>query len=173
MAEITPLQSAPENPPESLPQEGNPRRFPLLGVVLLVAVVGLALYIGVNVLSVLFAVVAPPLPPMPPNIVQTSHENVAYGVDRWKYTSTTDGCTLLRYLQENGGVCTLAPMQCGEDPNTPGAFQISDGLVARCNGRQDFSIFSMTWFGLIIREGDGSTRLDLDREVFWLGTGPQ
>jgi len=167
MAEIEPPDA-----PAIEPSEVRGRRLSLLAIPLLVIVVVLAAYIGINVVSVLFAVVSPPLPPIPPNVVQTSHESTAYGVDYWRYTSTEDGCVLVRYLQENGGVCQIAPAQCAAPEGQLGAATL-DGIVARCEGRQDFSIFTMTWFGMVIREAPGKTQLQLDREVYWLGTGPQ
>ena len=163
---------APETPPAAETKAGGKQRYPLLVLPLLIVLVIVAAYIGINVLSVLFAVVSPPLPPVPPNVVQTSHESTAYGVDYWRYTSSEDGCVLLRYLQENGGVCQIAPTQCSAPEGQQGT-TIVDGIVARCNGRQDFSNFTMTWFGMIIREAPGQTQLQLDREVYWLGTGPQ
>ena len=56
MAEITPQETT-----------EKPGRPPLLALILLIAALVLAFYIGTNVLSVLFAVVSPPLPPIPPN----------------------------------------------------------------------------------------------------------
>ena len=173
MAKVDAPPDAPAIEPtetESVPRSG--RRFVLLAVPLLVAVVVVAAYIGINVLSVLFAVVSPPLPPIPPNVTQTSHENTAYGVDYWRYTSSEDGCVLVRYLEENGGVCQLAPAQCAAPQGQQGMVAM-DGIVARCEGRQDFSIFTLTWRGVVIREAPGRTQLQLDREVYWIGTGPQ
>ncbi|MEP7291202.1 MAG: hypothetical protein ABI835_05435 [Chloroflexota bacterium] len=169
MAEI----DAPEATAES-PQEPGGRRISLLALVLLIAVVGLAAYIGANVLGVLFAVISPPMPPMPLNLTETRHENVAYGVDHWRYTSTENACTLVKYLEENGGECEYAPMQCIEPPEqSTSVAMATEGIVGRCGGRIDFSIFTMTWFGLVIRESETEVQLQLDREVYWMGTGPQ
>lgn len=173
MAEI---ESPPDDPTavqdETEPSASHGRHLSLLAIPLLVVVVIVAAYIGVNVLSVLFAVVSPPMPPIPPNVTQISHESPAYGVDYWRFTSTEDGCALVRYLQDNGGVCLNAPAQCSAPEGQQGTTTL-DGIVARCEGRQDFSIFTMTWSGRVIREAPGKTQLQLDREVYWLGTGPQ
>lgn len=150
-----------------------PRRIPVLGIVLLVAAVGLAIYIGTNVLSVLFAVVAPPSPPLPPNMDAVSHESVSYGVDLWKYTTTDNACDVVEYLEENDGVCRVAPMQCGEYREEHSDFDIATSVVARCEGRVDFSIFNMQWWALVMRLPNTQTQLELHREVYWLGTGPQ
>lgn len=150
-----------------------PRRVPVLALVLLVAVVALGIYIGTNVLSVLFAVVSPPLPPVPPGMTSVSHETESYGVDLWKYTTTGDACEVLQYIQENGGVCRVAPMQCGEYREDNSGFSIANSVVARCTGSIDFSIFNMQWWALVMRLPTTETQLELHREVFWLGTGPQ
>lgn len=173
MAEIDAPPDAPAiEPAETESARGGGRRFLLLTIPLLVAVVVVSAYIGINVLSVLFAVVSPPLPPIPPNVAQTNHESTAYGVDYWRYTSTEDGCVLARYLEENGGVCQLAPAQCAAPQGQQGMVAM-DGIVARCEGKQDFSIFTLTWRGVVIHEAPGRTQLQLDREVYWIGTGPQ
>lgn len=166
MAVVTPPEAS-----SDAPQTRGRGRVSFLTFLLLVVVIAVAAYIGFNVLTVLFAVVSPPLPPMPANIVETQHENVAYGVDRWRYTSTENGCTLVRFLEENGGVCEYAPMQCMTNPDETSQSLISEGIVARCIGNIDFSIFTMNWFGLVVQQSATQSQLDLDREVFWLGTG--
>ncbi len=172
MAVVTPPDTSSSESAQDTAHPETRRRIPFLGLALLVGVVALAGYIGVNVLTVLFAVVSPPLPPMPANLVEISHENVAYGVDRWRYTSTEDACSLVKFLEDNSGVCVYAPLQCATNPEQTNRFA-ADGLVARCDGSIDFSIFTMNWFGLVVKNSDSQSRLDLDREVFWLGTGRQ
>lgn len=148
------------------------RRPPFLAILLLVAVVALAFFIGTNVLSVLYAIIAPPLPPLPPNMEQVSHESPAYGVDNWKYSTTQDACELVKYVQDNGGVCVVAPMTCGEFRDE-GSGNSSLALVARCSGDMAFSIFNEQWWSLIMRQASGTASFELRREVFWIGIGPQ
>ena len=150
-----------------------PRRIPVLALVLLVAVVALGIYIGTNVLGVLFAVVSPPLPPLPPGMDAVSHESDSYGVDLWKYTTTGDACEVVQYIQDNGGVCRVAPMQCGEYQEDNSGFTVANSVVARCVGSVEFSIFNMQWWALIMRQPDTRISLELHREVYWIGTGPQ
>ena len=158
----------PEEPTEAQPQ----RRTPLLALVLLTAVVLLAFYVGTNVLTVLFGVVSPPPPPVPPNLEQVSHESAAYGVDVWKYSAPTDSCEIVKYLQENGGYCFYAPYQCGtyRDPNPN--YANGNIVVGRCEGQIPFSIFNEQWSAIITKSRDRA-HLELSREVFWIGTGPQ
>ena len=164
MAEITPQET---------PSVSRPRRLPLLAILLMIAAVVLAFYVGTNVLSVLFAVIAPPSPPLPPNLTQTTHTSEAYGVDNWKYVSTGDACTLVKYVQDNGGTCHIVPLGCGEhravDPN----LAVQNSIVARCDGKMDFSIFNEQWWELITYTTDGKPQIEVNREVYWLGTGPQ
>jgi hypothetical protein len=179
MAEVTPEQPAavtPEAPTavnsDETTEAQAQRRIPLLGLVLLAAAVLLAFYVGTNILTVLFGVVSPPEPPVPANLEQVSHESKAYGVDVWKYSTPTDSCDIVRYFQENGGYCVYAPNQCGayreSDPN----FANGPIVVARCEGEIAFSIFNEQWSALITKTRDRA-HLELSREVFWIGTGPQ
>ncbi len=165
MAEITP-----EITPQETAKKGRP---PLLAIVLLIAVLGLAFYIGTNVLSVLFAVVSPPLPPVPPDLTQVSHTSEAYGVDQWKYVTTGDACTLVKYVQDNGGDCRIVPLGCGENRAFAPNLDVQNTIVARCEGQMSFSIFNEQWWSLVTYAKDGSPQLEVNREVYWLGTGPQ
>ena len=161
MAEIAPLE------PEKA------ARPPLLAIILLIAALILALYVGTNVLSVLFAVVSPPLPPIPPNLTQTNHTSAAYGVDNWKYVSTGDACTLVKYVQDNGGVCHIVPLGCGTSRAVDPNLSVVNSIVARCDGKMNFSIFNEQWWSLISYTKDGTPQIEVNREVYWLGSGPQ
>lgn len=165
MAEVTPPAEQ-ETPP------AQARRIPFLALVLMIAVVGLAFYVGTNILTVLFAVVAPPAPPLPANLTLTSHDSPAYGVDTWKYSVAGDGCDLIQYIQENGGVCIYAPNQCGEFRETDPNYANGNILVGRCEGEIPFSIFNQQWWALVTKSRT-SAFLEVNREVFWIGTGPQ
>ncbi len=141
-------------------------------VLLLIAGVALAIYIGTNVLGVLFGMVAPPLPPIPAGLIEVSHESENYGVDLWTYTSAVDPCEIVPQFGQSG-VCTYAPMQCGALRNVPDDTFETD-IVARCTGKVEFSIFTMEWWALISRViADSSTQVELEREVFWIGNGSQ
>ncbi len=156
-------------------------RLPLLLLPLLVIALLMAVFIGTNVLGVLFGVVAPPLPPLPAGMTQIDHTSPAYGVDTWKYLSsadssgvpTIDACSAVQYIQSNDGVCQLAPLQCGEYRETDDSFSADNSVVARCSGQVAFSIFNMQWWALVMRTPDAQTQLELHREVYWIGTGPQ
>jgi hypothetical protein len=166
---LSEIQTDPLTPAEP----SSARRPPFLAIILLVPVVALAFYIGTNVLSVLYGVVAPPLPPLPPYMDQISHDSPAYGVDNWKYTSTEGACQLVKYVIDNGGTCQIAPMQCGDYRELHTEFSIATSVVARCSGKMNFSIFNEQWWSLVTRTIDDKAKFELNREVYWLGTGPQ
>lgn len=151
----------------------SPRRSPsLLLVLLLILGLVLAIYIGTNVIGVLFGMVSPPLPPLPTGLTETNHINEAYGADVWTYASAEDGCSFVEFYQQFG-VCTVAPFQCGELREPPNLSTGETTVTARCTGGQEFSIFNMKWWALISRlNTDGTTRIELEREVFWIGEGP-
>ncbi len=140
---------------------------------MLAAAVALALFIGTNVLSVLYGVIAPPLPPLPPDLEQVSHTSSAYGVDNWKYSTAGDACQLVKYVEDHGGACLVAPMQCGNYRELHENFSIATSVVARCGGQISFSIFHEQWWSLITRTIDDKALFELNREVYWIGTGPQ
>ncbi|MBK8025631.1 MAG: hypothetical protein IPK19_30625 [Chloroflexi bacterium] len=153
-------------------QPASPRsRFPSVTLILLVGIaLTLAAYIGVNVLGVLVGILAPPLPPVPAGLTEIDHVNEAYGVDIWTYTSPADPCEIVTAFEETG-FCTVAPLQCGELRTEPDQ-QLETSLAARCAGEVEFSIFTMQWWARIFQvNADRSTRLELEREVFWIGDG--
>lgn len=147
----------------------RPRLVLLLGVVALV----LAVFIGSQVLGVLFGIVFPEKPPLPPDVKELSHESTSYGVDSWLYSSDEDACTVLEFYQAQATKCTVSPFGCGADmvlENThPGEH------VALCSGEKAFSIFLMTW-DVNIATGDGTTtqtEFRLSRKVYWAGDSPR
>ena len=139
---------------------------PAIAAALVVAV--LALVIAVQVISVLFGIVSPPLPPLPGSAHELSHESSDYGVDRWTYSTTSDICGVLLFYETNGGTCEVARGQCGRE----GTDQLEAGAVAQCAGETPFSIFNMRWSATLYTSGEQETEIDLSREIFWIGTGP-
>lgn len=154
-----------EAPPE--------HRRPPIGILLLLAFgVVLGVYVGTNVIGVLYGIVSPPLPPVPDGLTEAAHTSDAYGADVWTYTADRDPCDYAGIYQ-NLGTCVYAPLQCGQMREVPGSSAGALSAVARCSGGQKFSIFNMKWWALIERNNDdGSTKIELEREVFWIGTGP-
>jgi hypothetical protein len=147
----------------------RPRLVLLLGVVALI----LAVFIGSQVLGVLFGIVFPEKPPLPPNVREISHESTSYGVDSWFYGSDEDACAVLVYYQGQATKCTVAPFGCGSDMVLQTTR--SGQHVALCSGEKDFSIFMMTW-DVNIATGDeltGQTQFRLDRKVYWAGNKPR
>lgn len=160
--------------PAAAPDAPSPaRRPPFLAILLLMAVLALALFIGTNVLSVLYGVVAPPTPPLPPGMDQQTHTSSAYGVDTWKYVTDEDACQLVKYVEDHGGTCQIAPMQCSDYRELERDFSIATSIVARCGGQFNFSIFNQQWWAIILRTIDDKASFELHREIFWIGTGPQ
>jgi hypothetical protein len=138
----------------------------LITAALIVAV--LALYVGFQVISVLYGIIMPPLPPVPGSARETSHESSDYGIDRWTYITPSEVCGLLLYYETSGGVCEAAPGQCGRT----GTDQVEAPAVAQCSGEVPFSIFTMRWSAALYGGEGQETELDLSREVYWIGTGP-
>lgn len=150
------------------------RRPPVLLIFLAVAF-GLALIVGFNILRVLYGVIAPPLPPLPAGMTETSHVSEAYGADVWGYTSPEQPCAAAAYLESQGGTCQYSPLQCSESDSVPFTGS-STTVIARCHGATAFSIFHMQWWAEIIHDNNTTetpTILNLEREVFWIGTGPR
>lgn len=139
-----------------------------LWLVLALVGAGLAVYIGVNVIGVLFNIVSPPEPPLPDAAVETSHESPAYGVNYWRYTVSEDACSILEYYLSFTEDCMVSPMACASSTSE---YASADRLVARCYGNEQFSLFSQRWEAVILRnELDATTtRVDVSREVNWTG----
>jgi hypothetical protein len=159
----------PDTEPSPSVKIRRPRLVLLLGVVALV----LAVFIGSQVLGVLFGIVFPEKPPLPPDVEELSHESTSYGVDSWLYSSDEDACTVLEYYQTQAAECTVSPFGCGSDmvlkTTRPGEH------VALCSGEKNFSIFLMTW-DVNIAIGDGTTaqtEFRLNRKVYWSGNSPR
>jgi hypothetical protein len=151
-------------------EDQQPRRrgcsLALIGSALIAAV--LALYVGLQVISVLYGIIMPPLPPLPGSAREISHESSDYGIDRWTYASTSEVCGLLLFYETNGGMCRTAPGQCGRT----GTDQVESPAVAQCSGETPFSLFTMRWSAALYGAEGQETELDVSREVYWIGTGP-
>ena len=159
-----------DTPSVSSDSPASPPRA-LLITLLVVGVISLLLaaYIGVNVIGVLYGMVAPPLPPVAQGMTEIRYTQKAYGVDTWMYRSGSDGCDLLE-MYNAAGLCNPVPLQCGELRQAYSS-NMPREIVARCGGEQQFSIFTMQWNSYIFRLPDGTSEVELEREVFWIGTG--
>jgi hypothetical protein len=144
----------------------------LIGIITLL----LALFIGTQVLGVLYSILFPPGPPLPGESVVTLHTPSDYGVDEWVYASASPACDVVRFYQEQGGSCRVAPLWCGDQPTDDDSFSAAGSPrqnVAQCTGESRFSIFSQSW-EVIIATGDNpqQTTFRLAREIFWSGQVP-
>ncbi len=150
------------------------KRPPLILLLLMVVLLVLALYIGINVLGVLFGILSPPMPPFPEGFVEVRHVNEAYGADVWTFNTDQDACGVAVALQAEG-VCQYSPLACGELRPIPNPYVPADLTVARCTGGEDFSIFNMHWWALVSRDENDDTNavIEFEREIFWIGDGPQ
>ena len=159
--------------PETEPRTA--RRLSLVTLIILAAVTIPTIIVGFNLLRVIYGVIMPPPPPLPPDVTQISHESEAYGVDKWRYSAAQTPCELAEYYISIGVTCSLAPMQCGSSIDTE-TYGLDTSLVARCRGAADFSVFHSQWAAEIARDNtspDAPAILDIEREVYWIGTGPQ
>jgi len=162
--------------PESPPEVAN---RPMSWVWLLlggVVIVG-ALVIGIQIIGVLYAIAFPPAPPVPDIWRVVSHTSTDYGVDDWHYTSVLSACELIRYYQENGATCRVAPVYCGGEDTSqtslPGDF-VAGQHIGRCYGEAKFSIFAQSW-EVNIAYGPNEqekTQFRVTREIFWSGEVP-
>lgn len=144
-----------------------------LPIVLAVLAVALAVFIGSQVIGVLFAIVFPADAPLPENVVELEHESASYGVDEWYYSTATDACAIVRFYEANGGECRVAPGLCNSG-FVEGGFLTEGQNVAQCEGQVEFSLFAMEWYANIATGygEDQPTRFRLEREVFWGGQVP-
>lgn len=173
-----PTSGSPDSDPElpaspSSPAPVGPSRFSLRLLLIAVLAVGLALYIGSQVIGVLFSIVMPPQPPRPADVEQIEHTSASYGVDEWIYAVNQDACAVAAYYQAQGASCSIAPEICSGESMSRDAYTVGEN-VAQCSGEMKFSIFAMKWNAVIAagyREGL-PTRFRLSREIFWSGEIP-
>jgi hypothetical protein len=142
-------------------------------LVLAVATVAFAVFVGIRVIGVLYGIVLPPQPPRPPNLTELTHESAAYGVDDWSYSTSQDACQVARFYESNGGNCTFSPQTCSAG-FIDSSIISPESNVAQCSGSIEFSIFAMKWEAIIAagyRDGN-PTHFKLSREIFWTGEVP-
>jgi hypothetical protein len=156
---------------------GNPsarkrQPFSLGALAFAFVVVALAGALGVQLLSVLYAVLFPPLPPLPSDTRELSYTQKHYGVDEWLYSIHEDACEVaVFYAQASPLTCPVPPF-CAANSVVSG---LDKGMnVSRCGGELAFSAFVMSWNVIIgVDESDANkTVLRLSREVFWGGVVP-
>lgn len=152
------------------PRKRQPASFGVL-VLAFVAVV-LAGILGVQLLSVLYAVLSPPMPPLPNGARELSYTEKHYGVDEWLYSVGDDACDVaIFYAQASPMACPIPPF-CATNSVVNG---LEKGMnVSRCGGDVAFSSFVMSWRVVVgVDETDANkTVLRLSREVFWGGAVP-
>lgn len=132
---------------------------------------GFVVIVGTRVMSVLAALLFPPMPAVPPNALLVEHEHIAYGVDQWEYriqqsTNQLDVCQTAQFYLDEGGICTYEVGYCDQDNTRP-----RDALAATCSGIVEFSSFFMPWEAQIYDYPD-HTRVILSRDITWLAPAP-
>ncbi len=160
-------QSTEVPPPDD---SSSTTRRPWLIVLLGILALLLAVFVATQVIGVLYAIVFPANAPLPPDITESSHKNLAYGVDEWIYITDAEVCDIMAFYQEQADDCLINSIFCGdENPEIPMPGQ----HIGRCSGEVEFSIFAMRW-EVIISTGDTreNTQFLLAREVFWTGAVP-
>lgn len=123
-------------------------------LIIAVAAVLAALYIGTRVIGVLYALAAPPSAPLPSDARELSHTSKGYGEDSWVYQTDHSVCEVAEFYIEQGGQCS----PCAE--------------TVTCDGGNDFSIFAMRWNADIATGEGGQTHIDILRQVSWSGYFP-
>jgi hypothetical protein len=134
--------------------------------------VALSVYIGLQVIGVLFSMVSPPQPPRPEDPRQLEYTSMAYGVDEWIYATQQDACTVVDYYEALDATCELIGNVC--DASRSPVLSAAQQNVAQCSGELTFSIFAMRWNAVIATgyRGDEPTHFRLSREVYWTGEVP-
>jgi hypothetical protein len=171
------LDPQPENDTEQVTSAPHQRTVPWRIIVVGIVALLLAVFIGTQVLGVLYVIVFPPVPPLPGDVTLVSHANTDYGVDTWLYDSRQKPCDVLTYYMNSGGECRLTPSECGDtkdkslvadDPSAAGQ------NIARCVGVSNVSIFAMRWMAIIATgpSSDLPTEFRIEREVYWTGEVP-
>ncbi|MBC7812412.1 MAG: hypothetical protein H7175_14745 [Burkholderiales bacterium] len=149
------------------------REGPSLLVLGLVAIaLVLSLYIGTQVIGVLYNIVVPPMPPLPEGMTQLDYSSSAYGVDTWVYGTEANACDVVRFYEANGGTCRVSPFWCLNEEDTTSFEADAPGQnVGQCTGTMDFSLFVMRWNATIATRylTDGQTHVNLSREILWGG----
>jgi hypothetical protein len=161
------------NIPSAGSRDSGRQRRGWLPLILAVAAVGLALYVGTQVIGVLYSILSPPLPPLPDNVIEMEHTSEAHGVDTWQYATAQDACSLTRFYESNGGTCIYAPDRCEDAFIDLRSVRQGDN-VSQCSGEMNFSIFALRWEAVIATgyEEETPTHYKLSREVFWTGAVP-
>lgn len=149
------------------------RAFPWRVILFGSAALALALFIGTQVIGVLYSIIAPPPPPLPQGTVLLEHSSSDYGVDEWLYSINQDACAIIHFYQIHDTDCLPAAGNCEGDTSTPGDLR-DPNQEAECVGERQFSIFAMQWKVMIV-SGDqtaSTTQFRLSREIFWTGSVP-
>ncbi len=154
---------------------GNPkpkRPNSLLFLIGSIAVVAIACWFGVQMLSILYAILLPPAPPLVGGVNEISYTQTSHGVDEWLYLSQDNACKVaLFYAQQSPDSCAIPPF-CVANSAVSG---LNRGMnVSRCSGEMAFSSFLMQWRVVIgVDDQDiNKTLIRLSREVFWGGEAP-
>ena len=149
-------------------------RPPAWALVLIIAIVVAAAYLAIQVFGVLMGVVFPDKPPLPAGAVETSHESISYGSDRWRYDVDADPCTLVDFYQSEGATCLIQGDYCESGQFEP--LGRSQPEIASCAGKTEFSIFAMRYtvdIGVRFHRDVGEDiYLDVERETLWGGAAP-
>jgi hypothetical protein len=151
------------------------RLAPWLSIIISILALAIALFIGSQVLGVLYGIFFPPHPPIPSGVTQLNHKSEDYGVDEWIYGTDENSCDMVTFYVEAGGVCKVSPLGCAGRDNTSTSGSTPGDFVANCSGEMTFSIFAMRWevdISTGYEEGP-ITHLRTTREVFWAGTVPR
>lgn len=144
--------------------------FCWLGLIFLILA---AFAIGLQVISVFYALLFPPAVPRPPDTQELSYRYISPGLEEWGYLAQMNACELIRFYELEGGGCELLTTACAMTLNSNPEFAPRQTL-ALCNARISYGPFSMGWRARIKSGDDGlsETVLTLTRELFWLEQNP-
>jgi len=152
---------------ESAVDDGWTLSLPFIGCAGVAVVV--ALFIGIRLFGVISVLIFIPDPPLPDEIDLISHENTAYGVDTWTYSSSQSVCEVVTFYESQSRMCDIPAGIC-ETRNEQTEVPIGERIS--CSGTEQVSIFGYRWDVEIyraIRDSKATTLMDVQRIMQWNG----
>lgn len=160
--------------PAEFPEPTTPNKSPAPPCIVAVLVFFVvAVVIGVQVFRVLYAVIFHADAPLPAGSSITAHEQIAFGVDQWTYTSAQNPCEIMQFYGSQAGLCQVAAGVCEGAVYTGPDYALEN--IATCYGSDEYSIFGVRWEVVIYTQrqrGEVITAFDLKREMLWSGPAP-
>ena len=130
-------------------------------------VLAVSLIVSVQVFSVLYGLILPPMPPVPDAARELQHENLSYGQDEWRYGVDQNACEVVRfYIQQQPDACELPPI-CSGDAEDEANLPLRSS-IATCGATMGFSAFTLNWQAVIYPAAPaGTSSVYVTRQINW------